>query len=456
MATKTVLITGGNRGIGLAFAQHYVKQGWNVIATARNVDGAEELKNLKPRKILTLDTGDEQSILSVAKALEGVAVDLLINNSGISIGGGLDVTTKEDLMRQFEVNTVGPFLLTRALLPNLRLAVAAHGQAFVAQITSRMGSIADNGSGGSYGYRASKTALNMVTQSLALDLQQEKIGCLLLHPGHVNTAIINFTGTVEADDSVAGMLGLVTPPPPAPQAPAPVYTGPKRTVLITGADNCTGVAFVQHYMREGWDVIAACPEGEMCFKVMQLAPWKIVAMDPGYKDSVDAAAEALMDVPIDLLINNARLFTKGYMHSTTPEDCIHQYEVNALGPFIVSRALLQNLRLGVRDRGMAFVANVSSRVGSISENLAGGSYGFRASMSALHMFTKTLVADFLPHKIGCVLLHSGIDDKPDGVPSSADVRPEESVAGMAQVIARTRLGEPLHLRHFGNGDAINW
>ncbi|ETI36937.1 hypothetical protein F441_16899 [Phytophthora nicotianae CJ01A1] len=251
-------------------------------------------------------------------------------------------------------------------------------------------------------------------------------------------------------------LGLVTPPPPAPQAPAPVYTGPKRTVLITGADNCTGVAFVQHYMREGWDVIAACPEGEMCFKVMQLAPWKIVAMDPGYKDSVDAAAEALMDVPIDLLINNARLFTKGYMHSTTPEDCIHQYEVNALGPFIVSRALLQNLRLGVRDRGMAFVANVSSRVGSISENLAGGSYGFRASMSALHMFTKTLVADFLPHKIGCVLLHSGIDDKPDGVPSSADVRPEESVAGMAQVIARTRLGEPLHLRHFGNGDAINW
>ncbi|KAG3109503.1 hypothetical protein PI124_g13238 [Phytophthora idaei] len=252
-------------------------------------------------------------------------------------------------------------------------------------------------------------------------------------------------------------LGLVSTPTPATQAPAPVYTGPKRTVLITGADNSTGMAFVQHYMKEGWDVIAACPEGEMCFKVMQLAPWKVVAMDPGYKESVDAAVEALTDVPIDLLVNNARLFTKGYMHSTTPEDCIRQYEVNALGPFIVSRALLQNLRLGVRDRGMAFVANVSSRVGSISENLAGGSYGFRASMSALHMFTKTLVADFLPHKIGCVLLHSGIEDKPDGVPSSsADVRPEESVAGMAQVIARTRLGESLHLRHFGNGDAINW
>ncbi|KAG1696286.1 hypothetical protein DVH05_018833 [Phytophthora capsici] len=209
MAAKTVLITGSNRGIGLSFAQHYVKQGWNVIATARNVDAAQELKDLKPWKTLTLDTGDEQSILEVSKAIEGVAVDLLINNGGISLGGGLDVTTKEDMMRQFEVNTVGPFLLTRALLPNLRLAVAARGQAFVAQITSRMGSIDDNGSGGSYGYRASKTALNMVTKSLALDLQSEKIGCLLLHPGYVKTAIINFTGTVEPDDSVAGMVRII-------------------------------------------------------------------------------------------------------------------------------------------------------------------------------------------------------------------------------------------------------
>ncbi|POM71213.1 Short chain dehydrogenase [Phytophthora palmivora] len=209
MASKTVLITGSNRGIGFAFAQHYVKQGWHVIATARNVDAAEELKKLKPWKLVTLDTGDEQSILQAAKTLEGVEVDLLINNGGISLGGGLDVTTKEDMMRQFEVNTVGPFLMTRAFLPNLRLAVAARGQAFVAQITSRMGSITDNGSGGSYGYRASKTALNMVTQSLALDLKSEKIGCLLLHPGYVNTAIVNFTGIVSAEDSVAGMVRII-------------------------------------------------------------------------------------------------------------------------------------------------------------------------------------------------------------------------------------------------------
>ncbi|KAL4138432.1 hypothetical protein KRP22_002017 [Phytophthora ramorum] len=248
-------------------------------------------------------------------------------------------------------------------------------------------------------------------------------------------------------------LGLVTTPTEASQSPEPMYTGPKRTVLITGADNSTGVAFVEHYVKDGWDVIAACPEGELCAQVNQLMSWKVVALDPGSKESVALMAETLKDVPIDLVINNARVFKKGYMHSTSPEDCVQQYQVNALGPFVVSRALLQNLRLAVRDRGMAFVTNVSSRVGSISENVTGGSYGFRASMSALHMFTKTLVADLLPHKIGCLLVHSGIDDKPDG---SHCVRPEESVAGMAQVIARARLGEPLQLRHFGNGDAIDW
>ncbi|KAE8901519.1 hypothetical protein PF005_g20907 [Phytophthora fragariae] len=251
-------------------------------------------------------------------------------------------------------------------------------------------------------------------------------------------------------------LGLVTPPTQSQLGPMPVYTGPKRTVLVTGADSSTGVAFVKHYMKEGWDVIAACPDVDACSELKELAPWKLVIMDPGSKQSVDDAALQLQDVSIDLVINNARLFKKGYMHSTTPEDCVKMYEVNALGPFVVSRALLQNLRLAVRDRGMAFVANISSRVGSISENVTGGSYGFRASMSALNMFTKTLTADLLPHKIGCLLIHSGIDDKPEVPHASADVQPEESVAGMAQVIARSRLGEPLQLRHFGNGDGIGW
>ncbi|EGZ25722.1 hypothetical protein PHYSODRAFT_359527 [Phytophthora sojae] len=188
---KTVLITGSNRGIGLAFARHYVKQGWNVVASARNVDAAEELQRLQPWKTITLDTGDEQSISSAAKALKGVALDVLINNSGISIGGGLDVTTKEDMMRQFEVNTVGPFLMTRAFLPNLRLAVAAHGEAFVAQITSRMGSIVDNGSG---------------EPGAGPQVGEDRLPAAA---PYVNTAIVNFTGIVSPEDSVAGMVRII-------------------------------------------------------------------------------------------------------------------------------------------------------------------------------------------------------------------------------------------------------
>ncbi|KAG1696178.1 hypothetical protein DVH05_018711 [Phytophthora capsici] len=209
MAAKTVLITGSNRGIGLAFATHYKKEGWNVIGCARNVDAATDLKKLEPWKLLTLDTSSEESINATAKALANVPINLLINNAGIMDVHDLQSTTKADLLRHFEVNTVGPFLMTRALLPNLRLAVSTEGSAFVVQMTSRMGSITDNGSGGVYGYRASKTALNMVTKSLAVDLAKEKIGCLLLHPGYVNTAMVGFQGTVSPEDSVKGLTKII-------------------------------------------------------------------------------------------------------------------------------------------------------------------------------------------------------------------------------------------------------
>ncbi|TYZ60589.1 hypothetical protein PybrP1_004533 [[Pythium] brassicae (nom. inval.)] len=208
-AVKTVLITGANRGIGLAFASHYSRLGWKVIASARSLDTADELKQLAPSQLLPLDTGDEQSILAAAEALKGEPIDLLINNAGVFEGGNLAASTKEDLMRNFEVNTVGPFLMTRAFLPHLRLAAQVRGAAFVAQVTSRMGSIADNTSGGSYGYRASKTALNMVAKSLAFDLKPDSVGCLLLHPGYVATRMVGHTGNVSPAQSVAGMAKII-------------------------------------------------------------------------------------------------------------------------------------------------------------------------------------------------------------------------------------------------------
>ncbi|GMF55057.1 unnamed protein product [Phytophthora fragariaefolia] len=208
-ATKTVLVTGANRGIGLAFVKHYLKEGWDVIAAVRDVGKAEELRALAPRRLLQLDVAEEQSIDVMAKELGGVSLDLLINNAGATGMYSLEETTPEDCVRQFQVNALGPLLVTRALLPNLQSAASARGSAFVAQVTSRIGSISDNSSGGAYAHRASKGALNVFAKSLAIDLEPHNIGCMLLHPGNVNTAYSNFKGAVEPEESVEGMTRLI-------------------------------------------------------------------------------------------------------------------------------------------------------------------------------------------------------------------------------------------------------
>ncbi|KAF4043399.1 short chain dehydrogenase [Phytophthora infestans] len=209
LTQKTVLITGASRGIGLAFAKYYINRGWNVIAAARDMKNVDELKALYPWRLVRLDVADQHSIEETAKILRGVAIDLLINNAGVSGLYILNDTTSEDCIWQFQVNALGPLLVTRALLSNLRLAVSARGFAFVAQVTSRIGSISDNSSGGAYAHRASKGALNVFTKSLAIDLEPQKIGCLLLHPGNVNTAYNNFNGAVEPEESVEGMARLI-------------------------------------------------------------------------------------------------------------------------------------------------------------------------------------------------------------------------------------------------------
>lgn len=157
---------------------------------------------------MQLDSSDEASVVQAAKALEGEAIDLLINNAGIFSNGGLQDTTKDDLMKQFEVNGVGPFLVTRAFIPHLKAAVAKNGSAYVAQISSYMGSITLNG-GGSYGYRASKTAINMINSGLAVDLKEHNIGAFVLHPGYVITDLTGHKGDVTAETSVQGLIKVI-------------------------------------------------------------------------------------------------------------------------------------------------------------------------------------------------------------------------------------------------------
>ncbi|KUF86877.1 Two pore calcium channel protein 1B [Phytophthora nicotianae] len=149
MAAKTVLITGSNRGIGLAFAKHYKTEGWKVIGCARNVDAATELKQLEPWKLLTLDTSNEESVHAAAKTLENVPINLLINNAGVMDVHDLQSTTKADLLRHFEVNA--------------------------------------SGSGPSGG----------------------KHRLLAPTPGYVNTAMVGFQGTVFTDDSVKGLARII-------------------------------------------------------------------------------------------------------------------------------------------------------------------------------------------------------------------------------------------------------
>lgn len=170
---------------------------------------------------MQLDTSDEQSVLSAADKLASIPIDVVINNAGIAERGDLNMTTKAELMRLFEINVTGPFLTTRALLPNLKLAAKANGVAFVAQVTSWLGSIKDNSPeseaskvlppGGRYGYRASKAALNMVNKSLSVDLKDDKIGCVLLHPGYVATDMNNYApGAINVEESVAGMTKVIS------------------------------------------------------------------------------------------------------------------------------------------------------------------------------------------------------------------------------------------------------
>lgn len=194
---RTALVTGANRGIGLELCRQLKRHGHDVTAVCRVA--TEDLADLGCRIVSGIDVTDPRTVGNLASLLQEVSIDLLINNAGILIGDQLDSVEFDDMRRQFEVNTLGPLAVTRALAPRLR------DGGKVAMITSRMGSIADNSSGGYYGYRASKVALNMVGVNLAHDLRSRGIAVLVLHPGMVATAMTGWRG-VPVEDAAAMLL----------------------------------------------------------------------------------------------------------------------------------------------------------------------------------------------------------------------------------------------------------
>jgi NAD(P)-dependent dehydrogenase (short-subunit alcohol dehydrogenase family) len=190
---KTVLITGANRGIGLALAHEYINHGWHVIAVCRKTSA--ELSETSAQIITDIDVTQLADVHALAQTLTAIKIDVLINNAGIFLHEQLGNIDYDTVTQQFLVNAQAPLQVTEALLGNL------NDGAKIAFITSRMGSIADNSSGGYYGYRMSKAALNAGAKSLSLDLKPRGIAVALLHPGYVQTAMVNFGGDISAAES---------------------------------------------------------------------------------------------------------------------------------------------------------------------------------------------------------------------------------------------------------------
>ncbi|HEY9853883.1 MAG TPA: SDR family oxidoreductase [Leptolyngbyaceae cyanobacterium] len=198
----TYLVTGANRGIGYEYCRQLQSRGDCVIAVCRNA--SEELKQLGVQVEERVDITSNASVASLRSRLSNTVIDIVINNAGIIKKVTLENLDFESIREQFEVNALGALRVTHTLLPLLKTGSK------VVLMTSRMGSIADNTSGSSYGYRMSKVALSMAGKSLSIDLKPLGIAVAILHPGLVQTRMTNFTaGGITPEESVKGLLARI-------------------------------------------------------------------------------------------------------------------------------------------------------------------------------------------------------------------------------------------------------
>jgi NAD(P)-dependent dehydrogenase (short-subunit alcohol dehydrogenase family) len=198
------LVTGANRGIGLAFARELAARGDAVVATAREPAKANELATTEAR-VEPLDVSTDASVAALASALAGEPLDVLINNA--AIGDGADSIRDLDfvnLARFFKVNSAGPLRVAKALLPNLERG----NRRTIVSLTSGLGSISQN-NGGWWEYRASKAALNMLMRTLAAELAPERFICVVLSPGWVKTDMGGKGATLTPQESVRAMLKVI-------------------------------------------------------------------------------------------------------------------------------------------------------------------------------------------------------------------------------------------------------
>src|SRR5687767_7015173 len=218
MEPRTVLVTGANRGLGLEFVRQYADDGWRVFAACRAPKSARELKELASRhaeriSVLALDVTDGESVKAAAGHLRGESIDLLLNNAGVGGPPGQRVGSLDYAAwaRVLDANVLGPARMIEAFVEN----VAKGRDKRIVTVTSRMGSIADNSSGGSYAYRSSKAGVNAAIKSFAIDLAPRGITCVVVHPGWVRTDMGGAGGKLAPAESVKSLRALIAELSPA-------------------------------------------------------------------------------------------------------------------------------------------------------------------------------------------------------------------------------------------------
>jgi NAD(P)-dependent dehydrogenase (short-subunit alcohol dehydrogenase family) len=195
---RTFVVTGANRGIGLELCKQIAARGERPVAVCRK--SSPELEELRVPVEVGIDVASDEAVRDLGRRLAGKRIDVLIHNAGIMERQGGEGFVVDSITHQFTVNALGPLKVTAALLRN----IPQGGK--IAIVTSRMGSIADNTSGGAYGYRMSKAAVNMAGKSLAVDLAKHGIAVALLHPGFVRTKLTGMAGDIDPPVAAAGML----------------------------------------------------------------------------------------------------------------------------------------------------------------------------------------------------------------------------------------------------------
>jgi NAD(P)-dependent dehydrogenase (short-subunit alcohol dehydrogenase family) len=205
--SRCVFITGASRGIGLAFAEQYAEDGWRVFASCRDLSAASELSQIAAHQpnveTLELDVTKAESLAALASRLRDTSIDVLINNAGVYGRKQLALAEVDPIEWQevFAVNTIAPLLVSRALLPMLERG----SEKLIAMLSSKVGSLADNSSGGNYAYRTSKAALNQVVKNLSIELAPRGLKTVALHPGWVMTEMGGPNALISAEESVRGL-----------------------------------------------------------------------------------------------------------------------------------------------------------------------------------------------------------------------------------------------------------